>query len=120
MLTLPHGPPLASNRFRVPPRLHLPIASWFARRVRATDKHGQVVLLKLKESAVLLPVYIGEFECTSLVKEINKKPTVGAYQAAGGGQQLGFTELLLRLSAPKVSNAASHAVHCSAASADRP
>ncbi|PSC74915.1 DUF151 domain-containing [Micractinium conductrix] len=43
--------------------------------VRATDKHGHVVLLKLKESAVLLPVYIGEFECTSLVKEINKKPT---------------------------------------------
>lgn len=81
-------PPSASVRSRCgahasspylcsPAHRHLPIASWFARRVRATDKHGHVVLLKLKESAVLLPVYIGEFECTSLVKEINKKPTVG-------------------------------------------
>lgn len=44
--------------------------------VKATEKHGHIVLLKLKETHSLLPVYIGEYECANLVKEINKKPTL--------------------------------------------
>jgi len=45
--------------------------------VRATEKYGHVVYLRLKETQLLLPVYIGEFECGALVNQINKKPTVG-------------------------------------------
>ena len=46
--------------------------------MRATEKYGHIVLLRLKDGAgSLLPVYIGEFECGALVKEINRKPTVG-------------------------------------------
>ena len=52
-------------------------------RVRATEKYGHIVLLRLKDTHSLLPVYIGEFECGALVKEINKKPTVRACAAAG-------------------------------------
>ncbi|KAI7842678.1 hypothetical protein COHA_003609 [Chlorella ohadii] len=45
--------------------------------VRATEKYGHIVLLRLKDGAgSLLPVYIGEFECGALVKEINRKPTL--------------------------------------------
>ncbi|EFN60008.1 hypothetical protein CHLNCDRAFT_133176 [Chlorella variabilis] len=44
--------------------------------VRATEKYGHIVLLRLKDTQSVLPVYIGEFECGALVKEINKKPTL--------------------------------------------
>lgn len=55
-----------------------PPCSLARRRVRATEKYGHIVLLRLKDGAgSLLPVYIGEFECGALVKEINRKPTVG-------------------------------------------
>lgn len=50
-------------------------------RVRATEKNGHIVLLRLKDTHSLLPVFIGEFECGALVSQINKKPTVRLWLA---------------------------------------
>jgi bifunctional DNase/RNase len=49
--------------------------------VRATEKNGHIVLLRLKDTHSLLPVFIGEFECGALVSQINKKPTVRLWLA---------------------------------------
>lgn len=42
--------------------------------VRHTTAYGHMMFLKLVESNMELPVYIGEYECAALVKEINKSP----------------------------------------------
>lgn len=45
--------------------------------VRHTDKYGHVLFLKLLDgNNSVLPVYIGDFECAALVKEINKRQSV--------------------------------------------
>lgn len=41
--------------------------------VKATEKYGHIVLLRLKDTQSLLPVYIGEFECAALVNQIHNK-----------------------------------------------
>lgn len=45
--------------------------------MKANDKSGHVVLLRIKDTHALLPVYIGEAECGALVSEIHRKPRVG-------------------------------------------
>lgn len=68
---------LALDPLRCPSNSSLHAPSPPSARVRATEKYGHIVLLRLKDGAgSLLPVYIGEFECGALVKEINRKPTV--------------------------------------------
>lgn len=48
-----------------------------ASTVRHTDKYGHVLFLKLLDgNNSVLPVYIGDFECAALVKEINKRQSV--------------------------------------------
>lgn len=42
--------------------------------VRHTERYGHVIFLRLKGASSILPVYIGEFECGALAKEIHKKP----------------------------------------------
>lgn len=42
--------------------------------MRHTDNYGHVIFLRLKDGQnSMLPVYIGDFECGALLKEINKK-----------------------------------------------
>ena len=52
--------------------------------MRAADRLGHVVLLKLKGTTPgrLLPIFIGENECAALVSEIQKQPKVGKQNAA--------------------------------------
>lgn len=76
---LPAAPPAGRHRRRWAPCFALPC------RVRATEKYGHIVLLRLKDTQSVLPVYIGEFECGALVKEINKKPTVRRQGWGPGG-----------------------------------
>jgi hypothetical protein len=35
------------------------------------------VVLRIKETNKVMEVYVGDFECGSLVNHINRKPTVG-------------------------------------------
>ncbi|CAG9463664.1 unnamed protein product [Pedinophyceae sp. YPF-701] len=45
--------------------------------VKHTDKYGHIIFLKLSDTlGSVLPVYIGDFECAALLKEINKRPSV--------------------------------------------
>ena len=89
---LPAAPITSPQTFPSPLRpTHLP-AAIPPPRVRATEKYGHIVLLRLKDGAgSLLPVYIGEFECGALVKEINRKPTVR--QSWRGGWAGGCTSI---------------------------
>lgn len=62
------------------PSAEFNLAEYYEAKINAikhTDKLGHIVYLKLQDGkGSLLPVYIGDFECAALVKEINKKPSV--------------------------------------------
>ncbi|KAI3429487.1 hypothetical protein D9Q98_005578 [Chlorella vulgaris] len=75
----PRQPPRPSRRLVVPRASEFNLSEYqeaVVAEVRATEKNGHIVLLRLKDTHSLLPVFIGEFECGALVSQINKKPTV--------------------------------------------
>lgn len=46
-------------------------------RVRTAEGQGNVIFLKLKDgNNSILPVYIGEYECGALIKEMHKRSLV--------------------------------------------
>jgi len=44
-------------------------------KVGRTANQGHVIFLKLFSSDLVIPVFVGDFECTALIKEINKRTT---------------------------------------------
>jgi hypothetical protein len=47
-------------------------------RVRTAEGQGNVIFLTLKDgNNSILPVYIGEYECGALIKEMHKRSLVG-------------------------------------------
>ena len=55
-------------------------------RVRTAEGQGNVIFLKLKDgNNSILPVYIGEYECGALIKEMHKRSLVGYLSCMSNG-----------------------------------